>query len=591
MKMFGMILLLFSTFSLSYQVSAQNASEKKLAEIDIKQNADVNMFVYDPVSGRHVYVENVSQSGKMRILSGNSVSGEFSYIMPEYVRFFPDGKYAAFGETYEESQNISSASLIIEGEVVYKSDFIDWVSSYINSNGDVVFYSKEGESYFLCNFSRNSGIKRSSPFKEIRPSYSIDFDKHREGDETIRNDNYTLNSEGRRIYVGEKNGKSYFLDGATEIESTFGGIDNLSLCYATDGELCYIANESGTLTSMSKGFFVVKGGKRFRTFDYVYSPLRFDERGSVYYLAADSAGDYMYRYYLVKDNDPVPGEQPASGYYVSWVEDVKVGKDGSLSYVKWVSEDVPYSEGENKPASIASYFVQDGSETLLGYNIGEIQKSSDGRMIYSASMKEALNKSYLYALTNGKREKITARSYDLIMGYGFSPQGKIYYTGSDYKTSGEYEVGEAEVCVEGEEINKVSFLIYQMKNDSLVSIAFSDKGEYAYVAEEKLGEGQYSNVIYMNGKKLPFPECRTPGAKFFFNVFNLFFSKNERMFHTAITRSGEDYLNNLTEVFVDNKTTGLYYNSIGVVKYDYNTNEASFLAARGNAVYDVKVKF
>jgi hypothetical protein len=569
----------------------QEIRESKISEFAIPGNADVYDFSIDSRTGNYCYVVwNQDRTG-CEVHSRNTVSQMFNFINSNQIRFFSNGHYAAYGDNYQDTLKKAGSTLIVEGKNILTADYMDWSSSFVNKNDEIFIITKEGEKYLLVKYSEANGIEKSDPYDDLRVAYTFDPNAGEEGDGYIDEDRFTVDKHGERFYIGVKDNKAFLIHGDDINSTPYSDIDNSSITYDPNGDLCYIAKRNGGLYSSPKGFFVVRGNKEYKTYDYVYAPLYFDNSGSVYFVAADSVSEYEYNSYIVKNDKKLLPENIKSGNeLVTGYQNISISPDGDVSYVAW-SDIKQNDELIGQYYTSSSKLVKNNKEYFLGYNVRPFVYGKRGEILYVAQQDRSLMKNDLFLLDNNKTKKINTRSYDEIYGYGFTPEGKIYYLGMINDTSGTSYNNSVDLIVDNVKIGNYSFLIYQSIGDSANALVYSGDGDYAYVAEDKISDSSYCSVVYVNGTKLPFPKVVAEGSTYYTNIYNLFYSKNGRMFFTATTKTGENFYDNVLEVFVDNTSLGKKYSSIGKIIYNKELNEVSFFASRANAIYDVKVKF
>ena len=583
-RLFFVILIFISNYAF-----AQIIEETLISEFDVPQNAEVFDFSRDSATGKFCYVIWNIDHTFGRVLYENMLSEPYGYLNSDKIRFFSDGSYAAYGESYSDSTSKATGTVIVNGKNVYSSEYIDWYSSYINSKDELISISKEGEKYFLIRYSLKNGVKKSSPYDELRAAFTMKPSRSEEGDEYIMDDEYLVDDKGERLYVGVADNKAFLIQGENSEETPYSDIDYSSMVYDRSGKLCYIAKTNGGLYSAPKGFFVVQGEKKFKSFDYIYPPLLFDAANSIYYVASDSVGEYVYDSYLVKNDKRISAQSSGNTNDVtSSIQDVSISPDGNISYVAWHESKQPVGENGESYNTTHSY-VSNGREYFLGYNLRPIVRAKNGDLLYVAQSKLGNMQNDLYTFNGNKVSKVNKGTYDEIYGYDYTPDGKIYYIGmkedksaNTYTTSDELFIGDVK-------IGNYGYLVYQTVGDSAQALVYSGNGDYAFVADEKVDENQYYSSIYVNGNKLPRPVISEQGSNQISNVFNLFYSVNGKMFYIATTKTSENYSNNVMEAFVDNVSTGKTYNSIGKINYDPVLNTVSFLASRSKGIYEVKI--
>lgn len=573
-------------------VSSQELIETAVVDLNIPGNADVYDFSYDTLTGNFVYVKWDSQRSMCRLISRDGTSGEFNYIIQNNVKFFSDGSYVAFGDRYEDSLQKASTTLIVNGDSILSADFIESYSAFLKGKEEIEFVMKSGDKYYLGAYSRSRNeIRQSSAYDELRTAYKINPDRYGEGDEYYDENSYFLDSAGDRIYVGVRDGKAYFVSFNAEKFSGYTDIDNTSFSYAPDGDLCFIAKSNGGLYSSGRGFFVVKGDRKFKTYDYIYSPLYFDGSGSVYYMIADSTGEYEYDYFMCRNNDKLTlsGTRDNRSFDAG-LQNIKISPDGKIRYIG--ARNVVPEKGESEIDYYNNSYslIEDGKEYELGYNIRPIRHLQGGTLLYAAQTKYGDVPVDLFMFSNGVKKKLNTSNYKDIYDYGMMMNGKIYYTALIEDTTGGNYSSSVDLFIDGRKIGNFPFLVYQSAGDSAFPIVVSPSGNYAFVTEEKSDELTYFNVLYIDGVRQAPPMAVVEGSGKVSGIYDMFYSDNGKLFFTALTSAAEYYSDGVREVFVDNKSLGKMYNTIGRMKYDSVSNEVTFKATRGKTVYDVKVK-
>ena len=571
------------------EMYSQEIQETKISDFTVPGNVDVYDFKMEPKMRNYCYVVWTNDRTASEIHSRNTVSQSFSYVISDQIKFFSNSKYAAIGENFYDSIRKASTTLIVEGKNILTSEYIEWTSSYINKDDVLTVIIKDAEKYYLAKYSEDDGLTRSEPYDELRAAYRFERGTGEEGDDYVHEEEYILDKNGDRIYTAVRNNKAYLIIGDEVKATPYTDIDNSSISFDSNGDICFIAKDNGGLYSSPKGSFVVKGSKRFKTFDYVYAPLYFDRSGSIYYVASDSVGEYEYDSYIVKNDKKLDLKNKATGI-VSGILNVTVSPEGNVSYLEW-REVNQKNETSDQYYSSSSYFVKGGKEYFLGYSVRPFVYGAKGEFLYAAQPEPKASKSDIYLFENDRTKRINSASYDDIYGYGFTPDEKIYYLGMINDTSSGQYNSSVDLIINNEKVGNYGFLIYQTEGDSSRALVFSQKGDYAFVTEEKISDNQYYSVIHINGKKLDFPNVATEGSTYFTGIYNMFYSVNNKLFFTATARTGESYNDNVYEVFVDNRSLGKTYNSMSRINYDRSLNEVTFLAGRGKALYDVKVKF
>lgn len=572
---------------ISIDVLSQQISERKLMDVAEGSNADVYNFKTDKASGNHCYVvwENDRMQGY--IISNGRNSEKFNYIAPEYIRFLSNGKYAAAGDTYGDSIKPGYSTLIIEGKSVLKAELIDWLSGYISESDEIVFIMKENEKFSLGIYSETGGLKKQGSYDELKAAMIIDPNSEAEGEYYLGDENYFHDKSGRRVFIGLRDGRAYLITVFDETVTPFSDIDQSSLCYDLNGNLCYIAKENGGLYTSGRGYFLVRNSEKILKRDYIYPPVYVDKRNNLHCMGADSTGEYKYEFYIVSAGNSTEGRGKDGRKFDSGIQNIKVNDDGILSYIGASilkgNEDGDYNS--------ESFLVTDSDMLRLGYNVRPPVAGAGDEFLFAAQSDPKVIRPDLFRRKGNAIEKVNQKSYDEIYGYGYTNRGEIYYMGMlNTSNSGAYNPN-VDLVIDNKLIGTYSYVVYQSIGDSVYPITYSADGKFAFVADEQLEDSSFASFIFVNGSKLPLPENTLNKTDRLFGVFNMMYTKSGKLFCIATTKRGAEYYDDEREIIVDNESLGKVYNSFSPIEYNKDTDTVNFIAARGRSVYEVKVKF
>ncbi|MEO8446554.1 MAG: hypothetical protein ABI528_03620 [bacterium] len=600
-KLFPLLLLIIIAVTLE-TVIAQTITETELFKLDYKGNADVYSFVKDKATETYCYVYRVEDENKSFIISNNSLSEKYDYIVNDRIIFDSKGSYYASAGNYGLDYGIDNYFLIVNGVTVKNYDFIDSYTSYINKIGEFVFIFKEKGFFHIGYYSADNPFRQSDPYENIKAAYKY-VNYQYDGEEGSRNfnDDYYLNENGERAFIAIVNDKTKIIFESGEIATNYSDINETSLMKNNNGELSYIAKLGGRFYERVGNEFVVSGTQEYDKFEMVSVPLQFNVMNEPVYSAGDSVSESKYDYFLVLGNKKLPAyltsdkskRPPQFGYGLT---DIKLIGENGLSY--FGSSEVIIPAVKIKPGEEAydqyfsnTYFVKDGMAYELGYNTHPVKYSDKGDMLYSG-IADLKKKDCLLMMNYGESRLILSRKkFDDVYDYGFAPNKEIYYVGQNYGDFEKNIPNESFLFLGDKLLGKYEYVSYQDEGINSGVLKFDALGNYAFVADEKIDSITYSSNVYVNGKRLPFPGSEISGTSTFGFISWLMYSKNNVLFYIGDVYSDPVTYISKKEVYAGNKSLGKIYNVISNFIYDPVKNEINFTASNEKKIYSVSVQF
>jgi hypothetical protein len=595
----SLLLILFSLLNLH----SQTISEKELFILTYKGDADVYSFIYDSLSGNYCYLYNVKDENKSFIISNNSRSDKYDYVLTDDIKFDDKGNYYAITTDYKADYGIDNYFLVVNGKEILNYNYIESYGSYINKNGEFEFIFKEFDLYKFGYYSIENGFRQSQGYELIHTILSFNEARNQwEGDaEGYSKEDFYLNEKGERGFIAIDSGKAKIIFGTDEILTPYSDIDESSITMNKNNELSFIAKRDGKFYEKNGNEFAVSGKKEYNEFEIERTPLLFNIQNEPAYIAGDSLSEYLYNYYAVVGNEIQPAfldenktkKAPEFNYDFSYF---KIDSSGELNYIG-AKEIVIPGINEN-PGDTAydeyyslSYFVKDKTAYELGYNIGQMKTGGHDDLLYSA-IADLEKKERLLLLNYGQsRVILNKKKFDDIYDYGFTPAGEIYYTGQNYEDQEQNKKAETYLYIGNKQIGKYEYILFQSSGEEGSILKFDSKNNYAFVAEEKVDSLTVKDFVVTNSGLLSFPSGNISGSKMFYFISNLMYSKNDILFFIGDMIYDPLTYKTTKEIFVNNKSLGKIYNSINKFNYDEANNLITFLASRENKIYLVTVKF
>lgn len=584
------IVFLLNTFLYS-----QIFSEKKLFTLKFEGKPDVYSFIYDSNSGKYCYGYLIPNENKMFIISEKSLSKKYDFINYNDIVFDKNGNYFAVCGDYKDDFGIDNNFIILNGNEVFNSNYIESYTSFVDNAGDFNFVFRENEIYYFGKINSEGKLKKSGGYELIKPLYADSVNLLNDGDaEGFQSKKYFYSEKGNRGFVTVRDGRASLKTGDEEVITNYTDINETSITKDKNGNLTFIAKKNGKFFASPGEEFVVAGDKEYKSFFTVYPPVSFNNNNEPVYFAADSIGEYKLEYYTVTGNTRhsavLSGEKLK---FSNAILDLKINKEGNLTYTGVEEVVIPSDKSDSGMQSYDDYFykyyfVNGESAHELGYNLSEIKYGKGNKMLYSG-MADLSKKEYLVMESNGEsRIIVNDINFDAVYYFGFTPSGEIYYTGELFADSVLNRKNSSSLYIGNKLIGVHDFILSQGINNDYSAVKFDTKGNYAYAAGVVLGE-DYSAEVYLNGEKLPVPDKTPSGSKTLNTVLNLMFTGNDKLFYIGEFKTGKDSY--LYQCFADNSAVGETFDSIGKVSYDAAGNSLSFYGVRDKSLYLVNVQF
>ncbi|MBK8554055.1 MAG: hypothetical protein IPL53_24605 [Ignavibacteria bacterium] len=593
--------LFFLSIFISSFITAQTVTEKELFNLTYEGDADAYNFKYDSAARNYCYLYTIRDENKSFVISKNSISDKYDYIISDDIKFDSKGNYYVITSDYKADYGTNNYFLISEGKVIKSYNYMESYNAYVNKKDEFVFVFKEKDMYMIGYYNPKSGFRQSGPYENIKSAFNYTQSSGQmEGDaESYDEEDFFHNENGERAFIVISEGKAKILFESKEIATDYSDINESSLTLNKNDELSYIAKKEGRFYEFYGNEFVVSGSKEYDKFEIVSVPLLFNNSNEPVYIGGDSVSEDKFNYFLVNGNQirkayTDNGRSEKAPDFGSYITDVKVNDSGSITYIG--NSEVIIPANKINPSDIVydqyytrSFFVKDGVANELGYNINRIKYNDDGDMLYSG-IADLKKKENLLMLNYGVSKIImNNKIYDDIYEYGFTPSDEIYYVGQNYEDSVKNQKYEASLFIGDKLIGKYDYFVYQTEGENSSIIKFDSDDNYAFVGAENTDPLITEFFILTNNGRLPFPSNVT-GSKMFTYVSNLMYNNDDKLFY-----AGDMTLDTATyqvskELFYNNKTLNKTYNSIYELEYDDEEDQITFLGSRGKKIYFVTVK-
>ncbi|MEO8512945.1 MAG: hypothetical protein ABI543_05270 [Ignavibacteria bacterium] len=548
------ILILSAIFCFFTAVTQSQTVNQKLITGIPSGNGTIDAYSlkYNAATGGWVYAAYDTTSSKYTIISSKGTSKPFSYAMQYNTLFDADGNsYMIASENITDT--VYRYSVLKNNEPIAVFDFI--LEGWVMKDNTIYYAAQESGKYYLVTYETKSGvINKSKAYDEIRLAYTPNG--YSEG-EPVGYIGFT--KAGQVYYVASLAGETFLVIGDTE-QKHYSDISWYDLKFNAQDEPCYIAKSQGKFYDVRGNTFVVKGTQEFKTFDWVYGPLEFDNSGSPMYTGQDSAGEYIYRSTLMNGGTAIA---TVTGSIYSYM----YTPSGKLSYV--VSESSTSANGESVNKS---YLVVDGkkSETYTSVNLPVFGNGS--KVLYTAS-----DKNNKYFVVEDK--DIISDKYDYISEARFIDGGKIAYVGVKY---GNYEkkIADKSYVVIGDETYGPYNTVNTADWKTNVMVLTDGTGSYAYMAGEVVDMTNYvyKYTVYSNKGE----------SKSFDNISELKYVNNKLCYFAGNEKRKSSYIYDYT-LYVNNKKVGDTYSAYSDVNVTPD-GVMTFIASKGNDLYYVEVK-
>jgi hypothetical protein len=548
------VLMIFAVicFISGSNLISQTINQKLITGIPVSAgSADAYSLKYDPLTGGWAYTAYDTVSTKFTIITPKGSSKAFNYAMTYNAVFDGEGNSYIIG-----SENITDTvyrySVLKNNEVIAEYDYIadGWVMK-----DNILYYAAQdaGKHYMILYDTKTGTVSKSKAYDEIRLAYTPDG--YSEG-EPVGYVGFT--KTGSIYYIASLANETFLVIGDTE-QKHYSDITWYDLKFNQQDEPCYIAKSQGKFYESRGNTFVVKGDKEYKTFDWIYGPIEFDNSGSPMYVGQDSTGEYKYRSTLMRGADAIETVE-GSIYNFSY------NPQGKLYYITSGEK-----TGKDGTSIWHSSLVIDGKKGKEYTSISYPVFGSKGELMFVASDK---NNKYFVVNNN----EVISGLYDYISEAKFMPNGKIAYIGVNYGNYDKKIADKNYVIIDDEEFGPYNTVnTADWKSNSI--ILTDGKGNYAYMAGELVDKTNYvySYKVYTNKSE----------SKEFDNIVDLKYVNGKLVYFAGNMKEKGSYIYNYT-LYVDNKKLGDTYSAYTdvVVKDGVMT----FIASKGNDMYYVEAR-
>ena len=593
-----LLLLITAIANLSY---GQKIEEKLLYSGTGQNTVDAYSF-YTDGNGNYAYVEFDPNSNQSRLVSNKGNSDFYDVVNA-------DAKFDKNGNNYTTAYNFRKDTtylaennvLLLNGARVGEMTSIDSYNAFVNSDGEYQCIVTEGDKQFILKYSIDKGIKKTGPYEAVKSIYAemtdVPYMSEGDGDGKMYQ-NLFKNKNGDFGYIVIQNGKASIMFGNDVKNTDYTDISEISFTYDKSGALSYIAKGNGLFYSAFGSEFVVQGDKKWKEFNAINAPIKFNKDNVPVYVTMDSINESTYLSKLVVGNDyyKVMNSSKSSEIsgYSGGIYDMNLSADGSISFTGQ-SQIITKNPGGYDDYTYRTVNVNNGVEGKSYYNQGAKKYNKSGSVLVAGSANQTDKKVSLFMIKGNEGKVVSEKKYDGLNDYNFINDGnKFYYIGVTY---GDYEKGtkdKSDVYVDGELIGTYENLLGQGSEDgNYNSMIFNNSGDYAFVVQnsnEKKVNGEmvydYTSEIVSN-RDFDMPSLPYNKERFAY-IDNLRFLKNGKLFYI-----GYLYPNDMTTesyLVVDGKLTGKPYTSLNNVKYNKD-GSMTFRASRGGSIYDVTIRF
>lgn len=550
LSFFAVFVLIFSTGI----VFSQTVSQKLITVIPpANGSTDAYSLKYDAKTGSWVYASYDTITTKYTIISPKGTSKQFNYAMTYNALFDADGNSYMYA-----SENITDTvykySVLKNNEVIAEYEMV--LDGWVIKDNIIYYAAKDAGKYYVITYDTRTGTsQKSKTYDEVRFAY-IPEGGYSEG-EPVGYAGFT--ASGKLYYIATQGDETFLVIGDQE-QKHYSDISWYDMKFNAQDEPCYVAKSQGKFYYERGNTFLVKGTTEYKSFDWVYGPIVFDNSGNPLYTGQDSAGEYRYRSNLMKGNDVI-ASVTGSIYNYSYTA------DGKLTYI--LSEEKPAPNGES---TYSSSLVIDGKKGASYTSVNNPLFGKNGNVLFVASDK---NNKYFVVHNN----EVISGKYDYISEAKFMPNGKVAYIGVKY---GNYEKKIADksyVVVDDEEFGPYNLInTADWKTNEI--ILSDNKGNFAFMA---------GDIIDMAAYTYKYMAVTNKGeGKKFDNMSDMRYVNNKLFYFAGNTKEKDSYIYDYS-LYADNKKLGDTYSAYT----DLNVSASgimTFIGSKGNDMYYVEVK-
>lgn len=546
------ILLFFTVFLCAFTSNSQSVNQKLITTISAPGSYnDAYSISYDSKTGGWVFSSYDTLSRMYTIITPKGTSKAFNYANQYNSLFDAEGNSYMIAST-NLTDTTFSYSLLKNNEVlvIYENIKDGWAIR----DGKIYFGAKDAGKEFLAAYDTKTGnISKSRAYDEVRLSYVPE--RYAEGEPQ----GYIgFTASGLPYYIARDANETFLVIGDKE-QKHYADISWYELAFDAQDVPCYIAKSSGTFYNERGNTFVVKGDKEYRSFDWIYGPLVFDNAGIPVYSGQDSVGEYKYRSTLMHGGDEI---KTVMGYFNTYL----YSPSGNLAYV--ISEEKTAANGD---IVYENRLVYEGKQSDVYSSIFNVKFASNGKPVFVAA--DSKNKSFVVA----GGEVLTGR-YDYISDFTWLSKEGFSYSATNY---GNYEKKRPDKCYifVGDE----SYGPYDMLNTidwkTGATIASDNSGNYAFCEGINTDFTNYEykyRVISSKGD-----------SKEYDNISDVRLVNGKLVYFAGNRINKNVYIYNY-KLYINNKPVGDQYSAYT----NLNVSTAgiiTFVASKGSEMYWVEV--
>ncbi|MCC6865200.1 MAG: hypothetical protein IT280_03480 [Ignavibacteria bacterium] len=539
------VLLLMGT------LGAQTINQKLITGIPhYNGTVDAYSMKYDAASGGWIYSAYDTVSAKFRVITPKGTSGEFNYISNYNALFDSEGNSYVVG-----SNNITDTSynysILKNNEVigVYDNVADGWVMK-----DDILYFAagEQNKSCLIAYDTKTGNMKKGKLYDEVRLAKTEET--YTEG-EPMGYVGFT--SSGLPYYIAVLNDEVFLVIGDEE-QKHYSDITWYDLKFSQNDVPVYIAKSQGKFYYIRGNTFTVKGNEEYKSFDWVYGPIKFDNQGTPLYTGQDSLGENKYRSTLMLGNAAIT---TVDGYIYNYM----FTPSGKIAYI--VSKETADKDGES---GWEYYLVVDGKKDKV-YSSVNNPVFNNGGVMYTASDK---NNKYFVV----RNDKVISEKFDYISDTKILPSGGVSYVASKYGNYDKHIPDKYYVYINDEEFGPYNIInTADWKTSEQVMI---NGNNYAFMAGELTDPVNYTyryTIVSNSGK-----------SKEFDNVGDLKYVNGKLVYFAGNMKGKGTYLYDYG-LYVNNKKLGETYSAYSDVNVN-NEGTITFTASNNNEIYYVTAK-
>jgi|WetSurMetagenome_2_1015567.scaffolds.fasta_scaffold35834_2 hypothetical protein len=543
--------ILFSLFIMFFPflIQSQTLSEKLLCKFNELNDVDVYSFKFDEKTNSYLYVKyDSTKELKNSIISNKGNSVDYDYINFYNTIFDVEGNYYIIAEL-KISDTTYRNTFLKNGKEIFTCDYIN--TELVEKNGIINIICTDKGKSFITEYDIASGnISKGKAYDELIPCL---YDKTQIEGEPLGKLGFT--DDNKLFYIAKSNNEAFMVIGDVE-QRHFADIDAYSVVQDKSGKFTYVAKDTGSFMYSSDGF-VVYGDKRYKTFYSVYN-LVMDAYNNIIYIAGDFSDDG-------NPQKVMNGDKEISKTYSGGLYNLNFTPKGKIYFIA--------SEKKKNSDEYESFVVFDGKEGKRYPSINTLQVLPGDELLFTVQYNDEIS----YVIKGSK--EIRGDKKQFFVYADLLKDGKFAYVSVEY---GDYDKKISDkyfVNIDNERLGPYDgMMVLNYENQSYI---LSDKkGNYAYVVYKIKNNTDYYYAVCTNKGK----------SREFDNISDVSLYKGKVLYTISRITNKENYIYKY-QIYYDNKPLTPEYDNIIEYKFDEKTGLATYLIAKGNAVYKVEIKF